>query len=132
MNKIREVFDVDEIIIGNGGDYSVGIRADYSTVLLSDSLKDCLKQNGELENFKKELYELFKKYDDEVEEVKDDLDDIGDCVYEITSDMMYEEKLKRIDELTDKQNKKKKQGLELSKLRQIELYVLKQQVENEK
>lgn len=123
MNKIKENYRVDEIKIGHGGDRSVGIPSEYSMVLLSDEMAEILKENDTLQDFKKELFALFKKYNDEVCEVTDDLDEYSSGIYEVVNDMLFDEKSERVKELL--QLRKVKQ---LSKIEEIELFILKDEL----
>lgn len=112
-DEIRENFRVDEITIGHGGDRSVGIPSEYSQIMLSDEMAEILHDNGTTEEFKNELLELFKKYNDEVYEMTDDLAEVSSCLYEISYDMEKEEIENRINVINRKNYKEKQDKIEL-------------------
>lgn len=124
MEKLKDVFRVDEVTIGHGGDYTVGLASEYSSIQLSDELADILDETGMLEQFKRELFDLLKKYDDEVCEMQDDVTELGSSISELIANMSYKEILERIEVL-----EKERQESIFSKTHKIELYLLKQEVE---
>lgn len=127
MNEIRKYFNVEEITIGHGGDSSVGLPCEYTYIQLSDEMAEILQDNGTTEHFKNELFELFKKYNDEVQECTDDVDEYSDSIYEMIPDMSKNEMKERIEELEEE----KKTSNLFSKIHKMELFILKSEVEDE-
>lgn len=115
---IKELFRVDEINIGHDGDRSVGESNEYSVILLSDELAEQLYDNKTVDLFKKDLVELFQKYDDDCRTISDDVEEIVSAYCEEQTTATKKENLTRMKELSKKRN--------LDKKTRIELYLLKE------